>query len=261
MAARVIQAGSGSLQVPGNACTTTGAKAIGIVPTDVPGTYGLVEDTPESWADLIERFKVEPPAGDIVRNLGGRAAAINPLMPAELVIDHSVMVDVSARGDALQKNEDIEFERNGERYEFLRWGQEAFDNFRVVPPGTGICHQVNLEYLAQTVWTAKIDGKSLKPLLENPAATWDRPAFTQVWRGSFAGHSVRTERYRYTEWDDGRKGAELYDYQTDPNEFCNLADDPQHASKVAELKALLHEKRERVLGIIVRLATLGPHAD
>ena len=68
------------------------------------------------------------------------------------------MVDVFARPDALQKNVDIEFERNGERYKFLRWGQDAFDNFRVVPPGTGICHQVNLEYLGQCVWTGQADG-------------------------------------------------------------------------------------------------------
>ena len=92
---------------------------------------------------------------DGILRLGGNPQKVNPLIPVDLVIDHSVMVDVSARADALQKNEDIEFERNGERYEFLRWGQEAFDNFRVVPPGTGICHQVNLEYLGQCVWTSK----------------------------------------------------------------------------------------------------------
>jgi len=97
---------------------------------------------------------------DGIVRLGGNPQKVNPLIPVDLVIDHSVMVDVSARGDALQKNEDIEFERNGERYEFLRWGQEAFSNFRVVPPGTGICHQVNLEYLGQTVWTSDADGKT-----------------------------------------------------------------------------------------------------
>jgi aconitate hydratase len=98
---------------------------------------------------------------DGIVKLGGRAEAVNPLVPVDLVIDHSVMVDVFGRKDALERNVDIEFERNGERYEFLRWGQEAFDNFRVVPPGTGICHQVNLEYLAQAVWTATTDGKTL----------------------------------------------------------------------------------------------------
>ncbi|MXP66028.1 aconitate hydratase AcnA [Roseomonas sp. M0104] len=91
---------------------------------------------------------------DGIIKLGGDPKRVNPLVPVDLVIDHSVMVDVSGSASALQKNVDIEFERNGERYEFLRWGQEAFNNFRVVPPGTGICHQVNLEYLAQGVWTA-----------------------------------------------------------------------------------------------------------
>jgi aconitate hydratase len=97
---------------------------------------------------------------DGISRLGGEPKRVNPLVPVDLVIDHSVMVDVSARPDALQKNVDIEFERNGERYEFLRWGQEAFDNFRVVPPGTGICHQVNLEYLAQVVWTMDDAGET-----------------------------------------------------------------------------------------------------
>jgi aconitate hydratase len=95
---------------------------------------------------------------DGILQLGGKPAKVNPLIPVDLVIDHSVMVDFSASKDALQKNVDVEFERNGERYTFLRWGQGAFDNFRVVPPGTGICHQVNLEYLAQAVWTADVDG-------------------------------------------------------------------------------------------------------
>ncbi len=84
--------------------------------------------------------------------LGGDPEKINPLVPCDLVIDHSVMVDEFGSEKAFQANVDREFERNGERYEFLKWGQGAFKNFRVVPPGTGICHQVNLEYLAQTVW-------------------------------------------------------------------------------------------------------------
>jgi aconitate hydratase len=90
---------------------------------------------------------------DGILRLGGKPERVNPLVPVDLVIDHSVMVDKFGTKDALEENVDIEFERNGERYQFLRWGQEAFDNFRVVPPGTGICHQVNLEYLAQAVWT------------------------------------------------------------------------------------------------------------
>jgi aconitate hydratase len=89
---------------------------------------------------------------DAVRVIGGDPCAINPTIPVDLVIDHSVMVDVFASGDAFRRNVALEFERNRERYAFLRWGQQAFDHFRVVPPGTGICHQVNLEYLAQVVW-------------------------------------------------------------------------------------------------------------
>ncbi len=88
-------------------------------------------------------------------SLGGDAQKINPLVPVDLVIDHSVMVDKAGSADAFKTNVEREFERNGERYEFLKWGQGAFDNFRVVPPGTGICHQVNLEYLAQSVWLDK----------------------------------------------------------------------------------------------------------
>ncbi len=84
-------------------------------------------------------------------------------------------------------------------------------------------------------------GVSLRPLLDNPAAKWDRPAFTQVWRGQFAGHSVRAARYRYTEWDHGDQGAQLYDYQTDPQEYKNLVNDPGHAATVSELKALLQK--------------------
>ncbi len=98
---------------------------------------------------------------DGITRLGGSPQKVNPLVPVDLVIDHSVQVDVFARADALQKNVDIEFERNAERYKFLRWGQDAFDNFRVVPPGTGICHQVNLEYLGQCVWTGEADGKTI----------------------------------------------------------------------------------------------------
>ncbi|WP_370313145.1 aconitate hydratase AcnA [Sagittula sp.] len=90
---------------------------------------------------------------DGIKALGGDAQKINPLNPVDLVIDHSVMIDEFGNPRAFQMNVDREYERNMERYEFLKWGQTAFNNFRVVPPGTGICHQVNLEYLAQTVWT------------------------------------------------------------------------------------------------------------
>jgi aconitate hydratase len=90
--------------------------------------------------------------------LGGNPQKINPLSPVDLVIDHSVQVDYYGHKDSFEKNVKIEFDRNKERYEFLHWGQEAFDNFRVVPPGTGICHQINLEYLARVVWSSKVDG-------------------------------------------------------------------------------------------------------
>ncbi|HUC45165.1 MAG TPA: aconitate hydratase AcnA, partial [Hyphomicrobiaceae bacterium] len=90
---------------------------------------------------------------DAMKALSGDPSKINPLVPVDLVIDHSVQVDFFGSPDAFKKNVEIEYERNKERYEFLRWGAGAFNNFRVVPPGTGICHQVNLEYLAQTVWT------------------------------------------------------------------------------------------------------------
>ena len=92
---------------------------------------------------------------DGIKALGGDAQKINPLNPVDLVIDHSVMIDEFGNPRAFQMNVDREYERNMERYVFLKWGQNAFENFRVVPPGTGICHQVNLEYLAQTVWTDK----------------------------------------------------------------------------------------------------------
>ena len=96
---------------------------------------------------------------DAVTASGGDPGVINPVNPVDLVIDHSVMVDRFATDSAYAENVRIEMDRNRERYQFLRWGQKAFDNFRVVPPGTGICHQVNLEYLAQTVWSAEKDGK------------------------------------------------------------------------------------------------------
>ena len=84
---------------------------------------------------------------------------INPLSAVDLVIDHSVQVDKSANKDSFEKNVDIEFKRNGERYSFLKWGQQAFNNFRIVPPGTGICHQVNLEYLSKVVWSEKFQNE------------------------------------------------------------------------------------------------------
>ncbi|MCP1313743.1 MULTISPECIES: aconitate hydratase AcnA [unclassified Halomonas] len=95
-----------------------------------------------------------------VEKLGEDPARINPLSPVDLVIDHSVMVDEFGHATAFDENVEIEMQRNRERYEFLRWGQQAFDNFSVVPPGTGICHQVNLEYLGKSVWTKEENGKT-----------------------------------------------------------------------------------------------------
>lgn len=98
---------------------------------------------------------------DAAKELGASADAINPQVPVDLVIDHSVMVDSFAGPESFKRNVEIEYERNQERYEFLRWGASAFENFRVVPPGTGICHQVNLEYLGQTVWTKDENGETI----------------------------------------------------------------------------------------------------
>src|SRR4030067_692950 len=106
---------------------------------------------------LLQDFTGVPAVADLaamraaLKRLGGDPSRINPLQPADLVIDHAVQVDAYGTTDAFKINADLEFQRNRERYEFLRWGQNAFDNFRVVPPATGIVHQVNLEYLAQVV--------------------------------------------------------------------------------------------------------------
>lgn len=114
---------------------------------------------------LMQDFTGVPAVVDLaamrtaLEKMGGDANKISPLSPVDLVIDHSVMVDKFGSVDSLQINTEIEIERNKERYEFLRWGQKAFDNFQVVPPGTGICHQVNLEYLGKTVWSSEHDGK------------------------------------------------------------------------------------------------------
>ena len=116
---------------------------------------------------LMQDFTGVPAVVDLaamrnaVQELGGNPDQINPLSPVDLVIDHSVMVDNFGDNKAFQKNVDLEMSRNDERYQFLRWGQNSFDNFSAVPPGTGICHQVNLEYLAKTVWTANVDGKTV----------------------------------------------------------------------------------------------------
>ena len=114
---------------------------------------------------------------DAMAALGGDPQKINPLVPVDLVIDHSVMVDSFGTPRAFAQNVELEYERNGERYDFLRWGQAAFDNFRVVPPGTGICHQVNLEYLAQTVWTERGRRRDRSPI----PTRWSAPTATPPW--------------------------------------------------------------------------------
>lgn len=114
---------------------------------------------------LMQDFTGVPAVVDLaamrtaIESMGGDAKKISPLSPVDLVIDHSVMVDKFGSTDALEINTEIEIKRNKERYEFLRWGQQSFDNFQVVPPGTGICHQVNLEYLGKTVWSSQCEGK------------------------------------------------------------------------------------------------------
>jgi len=114
---------------------------------------------------LMQDFTGVPAVVDLaamreaMKKIGGDPKKINPLIPVDLVIDHSVAVDHFGQADSYQKNVELEFERNKERYTFLKWGQKAFKNFRVVPPGTGICHQVNLEYLAKTVWTKDENGE------------------------------------------------------------------------------------------------------
>ena len=141
---------------------------------DIENFVGWLEDKGKAGKEigfrparvLMQDFTGVPAVVDLaamrdgVKALGGDAQKINPLVPVDLVIDHSVIVDEFGSPRAFAKNVELEYERNAERYKFLKWGQGAFDNFRVVPPGTGICHQVNLEYLAQTVWTRNetIDG-------------------------------------------------------------------------------------------------------
>ena len=132
-----------------------------------PGSAGQREVAFKPARVLMQDFTGVPAVVDLaamrnaMQQLGGDPAKINPLSQADLVIDHSVQVDAFGNGMALQLNAQLEFERNRERYEFLRWGQQSFSNFSVVPPATGICHQVNLEYLAQVVLTKTLDGETV----------------------------------------------------------------------------------------------------
>ena len=119
---------------------------------------------------------------EAMRALGGDPTKINPLIPAELVIDHSVVADVFGRPEAFDRNVALEFQRNRERFQFLRWGQDAFDGFRVVPPGTGIVHQVNIEHLARVVMTGGDEGEAARRT-PTPASA---PTATPRWRTASA---------------------------------------------------------------------------
>ena len=120
---------------------------------------------------------------DAMADLGGDPRRINPLIPAELVIDHSVIADVFGRADAFRRNADLEFDRNQERYQLLRWAQKSFDDFLVVPPDTGICHQVNLEYLSRVVFTT-VARVAPRPV---PIRTlWSAPTRTPRWSTGWA---------------------------------------------------------------------------
>ena len=115
---------------------------------------------------------------EAMRDLGGDPSKINPLSPAELVIDHSVIADLFGAPDSFARNVELEYERNGERYQFLRWGQKAFNEFAVVPPGTGIVHQVNIEYLARVVFEAR-RRSSIR-------TRWSAPTPTRPWSTAWA---------------------------------------------------------------------------
>jgi aconitate hydratase len=147
----------------GRSVTKESIKAVASWLTD-KGTAG-VEIAYRPARVLMQDFTGVPAVVDLaamrdaMASLGGDPQKINPLVPVDLVIDHSVIVDEFGSPMAFARNVELEYQRNGERYRFLKWGQQAFRNFRVVPPGTGICHQVNLEYLAQTVWTNTEDGE------------------------------------------------------------------------------------------------------
>ena len=132
---------------------------------------------------------------DAMAELGGDPNKINPLVPVDLVIDHSVMVDYFGTATAFASNVDREYERNVERYRVPALGLVAFNNFRVVPPGTGICHQVNLEYLAQTVWTNERTATTRSPI----PTRWSAPTATPPWSTASrcsAGASAASRRRR-----------------------------------------------------------------
>jgi aconitate hydratase len=148
----------------GNTVTRGDLEALGRWADDAPEAQEIAYRPARV---LMQDFTGVPAVADLaamrsaVVAAKGDPAIINPLSPVDLVIDHSVMVDKFGDDRAFEANVDLEMRRNRERYRFLRWGQTAFENFRVVPPGTGICHQVNLEYLAKAVWTREVNGRTV----------------------------------------------------------------------------------------------------
>ena len=118
---------------------------------------------------------------EAVEALGGDPKKINPLSPAEMVIDHSVIADLFGTENALERNVEIEYERNGERYQFLRWGQTAFDDFKVVPPGTGIVHQVNIEHLAKVIYDRTTSAACCAPTPTPASAPTRTPRWSTAW--------------------------------------------------------------------------------
>ena len=127
---------------------------------------------------------------EAVGDLGGDPEKVNPLAPADLVIDHSVIADLFGTANAFERNVEIEYERNGERYQFLRWGQGAFNDFKVVPPGTGIVHQVNIEYLARVVMGAQTASRTPTPVWA-PTATPRWRTASACWAGASAASRPR----------------------------------------------------------------------
>ncbi len=148
----------------GSTVSEADIRALGNWANDAPGDQEIAYRPARV---LMQDFTGVPAVADLaamrsaVVDAGKDPDIINPLSPVDLVIDHSVMVDKFGTAKAFEQNVELEMQRNDERYRFLRWGQKAFDNFRVVPPGTGICHQVNLEYLARTVWSKEEDGRTV----------------------------------------------------------------------------------------------------
>ena len=168
---------------------------------------------------------------EAVVDLGGDASKINPLSPAELVIDHSVIADLFGTPDSFERNVELEYERNRERYQFLRWGQTAFDDFKVVPPGTGIVHQVNIEYLARVVFGTQTD-HGLPRLSRHPGR--NRLAHDDGQRSRRARLGSRQHRGRGR--DAGTTGQHADRAQIKVGEVLVLVAEPAAPAKSATLR-------------------------